>query len=385
MIWIRWKILALAIILLAIQANAFTETTTKYYAIKTFPEAQCSQQMLQAIEDAHDPAKWTGNQDLLPKNTQCLGLDQNCEALKLAEKYKQQATQTTDECTKAYDKGMIIHFYANAYNPANWYTTQEGCKTLFNNQIEEKIIQRETEFLIIQNCQNDQNTETTLKYTNEDQNRLLQNLKDFWQKIETQAQQEIEQAQATAEKMLETIKGLPEDPTEEQKQIATQIILDMHQYKCFLSETEEEKLYQAWKNLNVKQCLPTFLSGETTNYYSFTFQCNYFNANPLNPMQAAQASFYAFNALDEYANAGFATRECPTQQTAQLQTTTLQTTQPIICSYTPKNVLGCLTRFENKWNSEQTIAEDTTTADAFWGFGFAGLVFIIFYAWSTKP
>lgn len=351
-------IIAIILIMLSYYAAALSPQTNRYIATKAFPTTPCQEKLLEGAIAPMISENWLANPDFKPQNWKCYNNDENCTAKQTAKKYLQTATTETDECKKAFNYGIYTTFYALSQTPSNWINTEPTCQTQFEQEIETKITNFETEWQIIKECPifNEEGT-IALNFSNNDLNRIINTIQQNAQTTQKDLNAPIlipipEEEKGT---LYDTIQQL----IDQNKIVTTETINkkaleDLWDYSCFLSSTRKMELYEKWQQLdNIgKSCLTIFLSQKTATAYSLMLNCYQLNGGQTTQYNM-QALTQAQWELTQYTATGFGETTCqkittPIYMSEGQFTQGTQTTGMEYCETTSKNIpQGCIQEFQN--------------------------------------
>lgn len=358
--------LALSILFLLPNAFAFTSLTHQYFSNKILKETDlnCYTAFLQGAIAPDNSIIQQTYPELTINTHYCLNNDLNCTARQKSIEFKQKSHYETDSCKKSYLLGISINLMQESYDPAQWANTEKNCANQFDQNIENAITNFTQNYDIKKECLTDQNNTIRLRFTQFDENNLVNSLRQFY----TTTQPTIDQ-QALNQTAKDIISIITHNLDQNQNDIAitTQLLTELEAYSCLLSPIRKQQAYLDWQNLDqtAKNCLKDFSTGKGTQAYNFAAECPALNysTGDLYTIYTAQ------NTLDQYFQHNFAQKQCrqilvPTITLAGTSPTQGMLTQQI-CEYVPtQSIKGCITEFENQKKREDQIWQNATTQTA---------------------
>lgn len=358
-------------------ASALTPPINRYVASKALPEqvSQCEEKLFEGVLAPSKSANWEANPDFKPQNWECYSNESDCPAKTIAEKYLQIGLEETDPCKKAFNLGIYSTFWSHSQTPTNWINVTPECQTDFEQEIQENVTQFKQDWEVKHYCQlRGEEGKINLSFSAYDLNSLIlqisekaeKKLKDINQSIKIPIP--IEDKDNIYELIIDIIENNPEAISNDPEKLNTKTLLELFDYSCPLSTQRQLEIYDKWKQLDytAKECLPVFLSQQTSNAYTLASSCYNLGAGTqtiYNQQSLSSAQYY----LSQYSRLGFGETKCrkismptiyPTMPMQGLDQITLQQNSGIpqsnsfeyeICETVPKKIpKGCMQVF-NQW------------------------------------
>ena len=333
-------------------ALAFTNTTTQYIAQQSIGnniDVNCQDSFYQNL---------TSNTQAI----QCLNNALDCEPKTTAQSYKQNA-ENSSGCDKTTNYATSIYNYINSQDPSNWQAYQEPCKIDFQQGIQDKITNFQSNWQQANECTDTITQEKYLMtFTSTDLNNLIQNTQNYYF---PQAQNNTPITpnipDTNDNEIRQLIKQMIDSNASPQEiAITAQVLNQTLNVQCLLATERKKELYENYKRLSdtAKQCLPYFTNLEAgTSYQLFINQCPALTVGNYtqNPMQ----NYYlAQSILDEY----FQQKMAETQVSQYLMPSA-NGQAPYsynITNYKPIAISGCITQWKTDLIQEGQNYNDGT-------------------------